>query len=122
MLGMADAPEAREEAVALWAWLRIEWALGLIEAWTITDRTEVSAGRLVSPLEDPLKSLHDLVVGPFVAASIACIMQDAGLLRHQGRLDFLRFRNYAGCWARQCLNGGHADVQAVQRYTSSRPA
>ena len=63
MLGMADAPEAREEAVALWAWLRIEWALGLIEAWTITDRTEVSAGRLVSLLEDPLKSLHDLSCG-----------------------------------------------------------
>lgn len=43
MLCMADAPEAREKAVALWAWLRIEWALGLIKAWATTSTTEVSA-------------------------------------------------------------------------------
>ena len=43
MLCTIDAPEAREEAVALWAWLRIQWALGLIEAWATTDRMKVSA-------------------------------------------------------------------------------
>jgi len=42
MLCMADAPEAREEAVALWAWLRIQWALGLIEAWAASGKAEVS--------------------------------------------------------------------------------
>ena len=40
MLCLTDAPEAREEAVALWAWLRIQWACGLIEAWATTPRTE----------------------------------------------------------------------------------
>ncbi len=43
MLCMADAPEAREEAVALWSWLRVQWGLGLIEAWAVLSRTEVSA-------------------------------------------------------------------------------
>ncbi len=41
MLCMADAPEAKEEAVALWAWLRMQWALGLTEAWAMTSRKEV---------------------------------------------------------------------------------
>lgn len=43
LLCTIDAPEAREEAVALWAWLRIQWALGLVEAWATIDRMEVSA-------------------------------------------------------------------------------
>ena len=41
MLCMADAPEAKEEAVALWAWLRMQWALGLTETWAKTSRNEV---------------------------------------------------------------------------------
>lgn len=43
MLCMADAPEAREDALALWAWLRTQWAIGLTEAWAKAGKAEVSA-------------------------------------------------------------------------------
>ena len=43
MLCMTAAPAAREEALALWAWLRAQWGLGLVEAWAMTGNAEVSA-------------------------------------------------------------------------------
>ena len=43
MLCMAAAPAAREEVLALWAWLRTHWALGLLEAWAMASSAEASA-------------------------------------------------------------------------------
>ena len=43
MLCMAAAPAAREEALALWAWLRTQWALGLLEAWAMASKAEARA-------------------------------------------------------------------------------
>ena len=43
MLCMAAAPAAREEVLALWAWLRTQWALGLLEAWAMAGNAEASA-------------------------------------------------------------------------------
>ena len=43
MLCMAAAPAAREEVLALWAWLRTQWALGLLEAWAMASNAEASA-------------------------------------------------------------------------------
>ena len=43
MLCMAAAPAAREDVLALWAWLRAQWALGLVEAWAMASHAEASA-------------------------------------------------------------------------------
>ena len=69
MLCMADAPEAREEAVALWSWMRTQWALGLIEAWGTLSRSEVSAALCKAPAIQCLKPcMQDVDHGPYTAS------------------------------------------------------
>lgn len=41
MLCMTEAPVAREDVLALWAWVRAHLALGLLERWAGTDKTQV---------------------------------------------------------------------------------
>ena len=41
MLCMTEAPAAREEVLALWAWLRAHLALGLLEKWAAADEAQV---------------------------------------------------------------------------------
>lgn len=36
MLCMVEAPAAREDVLALWAWLRLHLAVGLLESWAAT--------------------------------------------------------------------------------------
>ena len=43
MLCMAAAPAAQEEVLALWAWLRTQWALGLLKAWAMASNAEAGA-------------------------------------------------------------------------------
>ena len=45
VLCMTEAPHAgSEEALALWAWLRMHIALGLLEAWASPEDTQVKLG------------------------------------------------------------------------------
>jgi hypothetical protein len=73
MLCMADAPEAKEEAVALWAWLRMQWALGLSETWAKTSRNEVRghSGLLHCqlPMIGPCRSSMPVVSHPLLHAT-----------------------------------------------------
>ena len=126
MLCMADAPEAREEAVALWAWLRIEWALGLMQAWATTSTAEVSAassvrGSLRSASAICLKASCRVTLDLWLRSQYTLCKMDARC-KIWGQFDLLMSRHHAGCWSSRCLAGGHADVPAVQCSAGSRPA
>lgn len=41
MLCMTEAPAAREDVLALWAWLRMHLALGLLEGWAADSGAQV---------------------------------------------------------------------------------
>lgn len=41
MLCMTEAPAAREDVLAMWAWLRMHLAVGLLERWAAESRAQV---------------------------------------------------------------------------------
>lgn len=55
MLCMTEAPAAREDVLALWAWLRTHLAIGLLERWAAESGAQVCDiqmhGRLVHAAE-----------------------------------------------------------------------
>ena len=82
MLCMAAAPAAREEVLALWAWLRTQWALGLLKAWAMASNAEASATGHIPPLKHSTKPRASRCRYPAIVAQLTLNMPLLTWLRY----------------------------------------